>query len=211
MTGIRQLTAATLQHGVEVLAGRDPDLRAIVERHGAPPLWARRPGFATLVRIILEQQVSLAAAKTMFERLQANVGHVSPETVCDIGLSGLRGLGVTGQKASYIVGLAEAIRDGGLDLTAVARAPDDAGRAQLLAMRGLGRWSVDVYYLMALRRPDVWPHGDLALAAAVQQVKRLDARPTYEFLTEYAQRWSPWRAAAARILWHHYLSVRAVR
>lgn len=209
MTGIRQLTAATLQQGVDVLAGRDPELRAIVERYGAPPLWARRPGFATLVRIVLEQQVSLAAAKTMFERLQASVGRLSPETVCDTGLGGLRGLGVTGQKASYIVGLAEAIRDGRLDLAAVARAPDDAGRAQLLAMRGLGPWSVDVYYLMALRRPDVWPHGDLALAAAVQQVKRMGVRPTYDDLTDYARRWMPWRAVAARILWHHYLSQRA--
>jgi DNA-3-methyladenine glycosylase II len=211
VTGIRQLTAATLQQGVEVLVGGDPDLRAIVERHGAPPLWARRPGFATIVRIILEQQVSLAAAKTMFERLQTSMGRLSPEVVCDAGLSGLRELGVTSQKASYIVGLAEAIRGGRLDLAAIARAPDDVGRAQLLAMRGLGRWSVDVYYLMALRRPDVWPHGDLALAAAVQQVKGLDTRPTYEVLTAYAQRWSPWRAVAARILWHHYLSVRAVR
>jgi DNA-3-methyladenine glycosylase II len=208
VTGIRQLTTATLQHGVEALALRDADLRAIVERYGVPPLWARRPGFATLVRIVLEQQVSLAAAKTMFERLQANVGQVSPETVCGTGLGGLRGLGVTGQKASYIVGLAEAIRDGRLNLTAVARAPDDAGRAQLLAMRGLGRWSVDVYYLMALRRPDVWPHGDLALAAALQQVKNLGARPTYDALTDYARRWMPWRAVAARLLWHHYLSQR---
>lgn len=211
MTGIRQLTTATLQHGVEALASRDAELRAIVERHGAPPLWARRPGFATLVRIILEQQVSLAAAKTMFERVQASVGRVTPETVCGIGLPGLRGLGLTGQKASYILGLAEAISDGRLDLAAVARAPDDAGRGQLLTMRGLGPWSVDIYFLMALRRPDVWPHGDLALAAAVQQVKRLGARPTYNDLTEYAQRWSPWRAVAARILWHHYLAQRGTR
>ncbi len=205
---IRQLTRTTLHQGIGELARQDPDLGAIVTRLGPPPLWARRPGFAALVRIILEQQVSLAAARTMFERLRAAAGEVSPEPVVRLGVSGLRALGFTGQKSSYCHGLAESILSGALDLTAVARAPDDAGRDRLLAVRGLGRWSVDCYFLVALRRPDIWPHGDLALADAVRQVKRLRARPDYDRLTRMARQWAPWRSVAARILWHHYLASR---
>jgi DNA-3-methyladenine glycosylase II len=206
---VRQLNAATLQLAVQELAERDRDLAAILDRHGAPPLWARRPGFATLVRIILEQQVSLAAAKTMYERLRGAVGVVEPHAVHALGIDGMRALGFTGQKSSYCLGLAETIRSGALDLRAVSRADDRVGRDMLLQLRGLGPWSVDVYYLMALRRPDVWPHGDLALADAVHRVKRMRGRPDYASLTKFAERWAPWRSVAARMLWHHYLSVRA--
>lgn len=206
---MRQLTAATLQRAVQELADRDTDLDAIVTRYGAPPLWARRPGFATLVRIILEQQVSLAAAKTMYERLRSTIGVMEPHALHALGIDGMRALGFTRQKSSYCLGLANAIRAGQLDLHAVSRADDAVGRDMLLQLRGIGRWSVDVYYLMALRRPDVWPHGDLALADAVHRVKGLPERPDYVSLTGFAAQWAPWRSVAARILWHHYLSVRA--
>ena len=207
--GLRQLTAVTLRQGVAELAERDADLAAIVSRFGAPPMWARRPEFATLTRIILEQQVSLAAARTMYARLRSTIGRVTPESVDALGVHGMRLLGFTGQKATYCHGLARAIREGALDLRAVARADDASGRDMLLGMRGLGPWSVDIYFLMALRRPDIWPHGDLALADAVHRVKRLRERPDYATLTRYARRWAPWRSVAARLLWHHYLAVRA--
>lgn len=206
---MRQLTAATMQGAVHELADRDTDLGAIVSRYGAPPLWARRPGFATLVRIILEQQVSLAAAKTMYERLRGTIGVMEPHALHALGIDGMRALGFTRQKSSYCLGLADAICSGQLDLRAVSRADDAIGRDMLLQLRGIGRWSVDVYYLMALRRPDVWPHGDLALADAVHRVKGLPGRPDYVSLTGFAARWAPWRSVAARMLWHHYLSVRA--
>lgn len=204
----RQLTRALLQSGVEILAQQDPDLASIVVRYGPPPLWARRPGFTALARIILEQQVSLAAARTMFERVRLAAEGVTPSGIARLGVGGLRGLGITGPKASYLHDLARSIHTGALDLGAVARAPDPIGRERLLAIRGLGPWSVDCYYLVALRRPDVWPHGDLALADAVREVKRLRARPDYDRLTRMAQRWAPWRSVAARLLWHHYLASR---
>ena len=205
----RQLTHATLGQAVAELAARDADLAAVVERFGPPPMWGRRPEFATLIRIVLEQQVSLAAARTMYERLQASVGAVTPTSIHNLGAADMRALGFTGQKASYCVGLAETIRGGELDLTRVARAETQAGRAMLLAVRGLGNWSVDIYFLMALRRPDIWPHGDLALADATHRVKRLPVRPDYRALTLLAEQWAPYRSVAARILWHHYLSTRA--
>ncbi len=201
------LTRASLLVGTEALCARDPDLAAIVRRHGPPPLWGRRPGFQTLVRIVLEQQVSLAAARTMYEKLRRAIGEVTPARVERLGVAGLRRLGFTRQKASYCHGLACSLRAGTLDLSAVARAADDRGRDALLRVRGLGPWSVDIYYLMALRRPDVWPRGDLALATAAAQVKRLRARPDDTALARLAAGWAPWRSVAARILWHHYLSV----
>ncbi len=202
----RRLTNESLLAGTRALCERDADFAGVVARLGPPPLWGRPTGFATLVRIILEQQVSLAAARTMFLRLQSHAGGVTPETIGRLGVDGLRRVGLTRQKASYIHGLAVGVQSGAIDLSAIARAKDETGRNALLAVRGLGAWSVDIYYLMALRRPDVWPHGDLALAQAAHQVKRLRARPDHERLTRMAAAWAPWRSIAARILWHHYLS-----
>jgi DNA-3-methyladenine glycosylase II len=193
------------------LAAKDPDLAAIVRRLGVPPFWGRRPGFPTLVRIILEQQVSLAAARTMYQRLARSASPVTPDALIALGVQGLRGLGFTGQKASYCVGLATSVRSGALDLGAVASAEVETGRRMLLQVRGLGPWSVDIYFLMALRRPDVWPHGDLALADAVHRIKRLRKRPDHAALTRLAEQWAPWRSVAARILWQDYLDARSKR
>lgn len=202
----RALSGATLGLGASALSARDPDLARVLRRVGNPPLWGRRPGFPALVRIILEQQVSLQAARTMYRRLHAHLDGVTPVAVHALEVTGLREFGLTRQKAGYCHGLAARVLDGTLDLGAVARGPDDAGRSALLAVPGLGAWSVDIYFLMALRRPDVWPQGDLALAAAMRDVKRLRAVPTREEQHELARRWAPWRSVAARILWSHYLT-----
>ncbi len=204
----RQLTTATLRRGIRVLCARDPDLAAVVRRFGPPPLWGRRPGFSTLVRIVLEQQVSLAAAETMYHRLRKHAGAITPDALAGLGVVGLRRLGFTRQKASYCHELAQKVGQGLVDLRAVARAEDAAGRLTLLQVRGLGPWSVDIYYLMALRRPDIWPQGDLALADAVHRVKRLRARPHPTAMARLAAEWAPWRSVAARVLWHYYLSIR---
>ena len=204
----RQLNQAGLQRGVEALRRRDAELAAVVDRIGPPPLWGRQPGFATLVRIVLEQQVSLPAARTMYRRLRSHVGAVTPETISGCGVDGMRRLGLTRQKADYCHGLAESLRYGHVDLRAIARAPDDEGRRALLRVRGLGPWSVDIYYLMALRRPDVWPQGDLALAVGLREVKRLPRPPSRDEQRALAERWAPWRSVAARILWAHYLAAR---
>ena len=204
----RALTHATLAAGARALARRDPDLADLFRRYGMPPMWARRPGFATLIHIVLEQQVSIVAARTLFRRLSQHLGGMTPQTVAAHGVTRLRRCGLTRQKASYCHGLALAVRDGQLDLGRVARAADADGRETLLAMRGLGPWSVDVYYLMALRRPDVWPSGDLALAIAMRDVKRLPEKPGSAEQREISAPWVPWRSVAARLLWHYYLRSR---
>ena len=197
--------------GVDALSASDPDLEAVVERFGPPPLWARRPGFATLVQIVLEQQVSLASARATFGRLQAAWGEVSAERFARLSEAQIRSAGVTRQKASYCHDLARQVVDGSLDLRRVNKADDDEARRALVAIRGIGPWSADIYLLMALGRPDIWPDGDLALATAARQVKRLRRRPDTPRLRRLASAWTPWRAVAARILWHHYLSTRGGR
>lgn len=170
-------------------------------------MWGRPTGFATLVWIILEQQVSIAAARTLFRRLGAQLGgRVTPHAVASQGTDGLRSLGLTRQKARYCHELASRVLEGSLDLAVVSRLPEDEARLALLEVPGIGQWSVDIYFLMALRRPDVWPRGDLALAVALREVKRLREVPTRDRQDAIAARWAPWRSVAARILWTHYLA-----
>lgn len=169
-------------------------------------MWGRRPGFATLVHIILEQQVSLAAAKTMYLRLKVHVDGITPGNIERTGITGLRDFGLTRQKAAYIHGLAVALLERHLDLSALARGPDELGRQKMLALPGIGPWTVDIYYLMALRRPDIWPQGDLALADALHRTLNLKSRPGREQQREIAAAWAPFRSIAARLLWQSYLA-----
>src|SRR6267378_3593634 len=206
-----QLTADTLAEGVAELSRRDPHLAAVVARHGAPPLWDRAPGFQTLVQIILEQQISLSAGRAAYGRLERLAGAVTPERVAALTEAELRGAGLTRQKSSYIRGIAQAIVAGQFDPGALAALDDDRARAALIELRGVGAWTADIYLLMALGRADIWPSGDLALVAAIREVKRMRSLPSVERVERITRGWSPWRAVAARVLWHHYLSTPRTR
>lgn len=202
----RPLDGRSLAAAVRELAGRDADLAGIVDRHGPPPLWHRPPGFETLVAIVLEQQVSLRSGAAALARLRDAAGSVDPTAVATLGEEAARAAGLTRQKARYVVELARAAQDGTFDVEAIAAADDDAARMQLLRLVGVGRWTADIYLLMALGRPDVWPVGDLALGAAMRRARGLRAVPTAEEQVRIAADWRPWRAVAARILWHAYLA-----
>jgi DNA-3-methyladenine glycosylase II len=203
---VEPLSSSSLRVALAEIGARDPDLAAVVERYGPPPLWARRPGFSTLMRIILEQQVSLRSAAAAYARLQAVAGRVTPARVASIGERELRAAGLTRQKAAYCRGLASAVVVGGLDLGRLDGLPDDEVRSALVELPGIGPWTADIYLLMALRRPDVWPKGDLALARALQRLKRLRRAPGEDRMARIARTWAPWRAVAARVLWHFYIS-----
>jgi DNA-3-methyladenine glycosylase II len=204
----RPLQRASLLVAVRTLSRADPRLGRLVTRHGPPPLWARRPGFASLLRIILEQQVSLASARALYRRLEGRLGRIEPAGVLALGVTGLQGLGFTRQKASYACGVAEEIVSERLLLGRLGRCADEEAVARLVRLKGVGPWTAAIYLLMALRRPDVWPPGDLALHKALARLSRSDRLPTSEEAQRLAARWRPYRAVAARILWHGYLSER---
>jgi DNA-3-methyladenine glycosylase II len=193
------------------LAQRDADLATVVEKYGQPPFWVREPGFPSLVYIILEQQVSLASARAAFERLKAAVNPLTPRRFLELTEADLLGIGFSRQKTLYTRLLASAIQRRQFNLRALHNLHDDHAREKLLALKGIGPWTADIYLLSALRRPDIWPIGDLALATAVQEVKRLRKRPSPEKLEKMSAPWRPWRAVAARLFWHAYLSKRGQR
>ena len=199
------LTTESLAQAAATLAAADPDLGRIYAELGPPPLWARPPGFPTLVWIILEQQVSLASARAAFNKLQGALGQVTPEAFLSLDDAELKVAGFSRQKAGYCRGLARAILDGELDLDSLEALDDDAARVRLVRVKGIGVWTANIYLLMCLLRPDIWPPGDLALAAALQELKGLPARPDSAELARLAEPWRPWRAAAARLLWAYYL------
>jgi DNA-3-methyladenine glycosylase II len=200
------LDERSLARGLRYLAARDPDLALIHARLGTPPLWLRAPGFPTLVHIILEQQVSLASARAAYERLCALVVPLTPRRFLALDDATLKTVGFSRQKIAYVRHLARAINTREFDPAALARMPDETARAELIKLKGIGAWTADVYLLMGLGRPDAWPAGDLGLAVAAQRVKGLNARPTPAELETMSSAWRPWRAVAARLLWHFYLS-----
>lgn len=202
----RRLTEDSLQVGLDFLAKHDSDLAQVVAMHGSPPLWGREPGFPTLVQIILEQQVSLSSARAAFDRLNGAVSELEPGTFLKLGDARIKEIGFSRQKSRYCRELAIEILEDRFAIDALEAMSDDDARIELMALKGVGRWTADIYLLTALRRADVWPSGDLALAKAAQQVKALDEVPGEDELEELARSWRPWRAVAARLLWHHYLS-----
>lgn len=190
------------------LARRDKDLAAILKTHGPPPMWARSRGFSTLVKIILEQQVSLASAASLFKRLRRSVVPFTPPRVIALGEMYLRAQGLTRQKAAYCVHLSQAIVDKRLDLQKLPRMSDADAREMLTGVKGLGLWSADVYLLMAMRRADIWPANDLALAVALSQLRNAKIRLTPIQIEQLAESWRPYRSVAARMLWQYYLAAR---
>lgn len=206
-TGITPvLTESSLADAVRLLAGMDDDLARLLKAHGTPPLWDRPPGFVTLLRIILEQQVSLISADAMYRRLCKHVEPLTHVNVLALGADYLRSFGVTRQKATYFINVAQAVEDGELDFEKIGQAGDEKAIEMLTAVKGIGPWTAKIYLLMALCRPDVWPVGDIALATAVKNLKGWQTRPTQAELSEIALSWRPHRAAAARLLWHYYLN-----
>ena len=190
----------------------DKDLAFIFESYGTPPLWRREASFATLVHIILEQQVSLASALSAFNRLKEKLGdQITPENVLRLTDEELKACYFSRQKTVYARELARAIASGSLDLRALESLPDAEVKTELKKIKGIGDWTADIYLLMALLRRDVMPKGDLALHVAYQKLKDLARVPASDEFQRIAEKWKPSRAVAARLLWHFYLSERKAR
>jgi DNA-3-methyladenine glycosylase II len=203
-----RLTEAGLRQGVDELARREPLFAAVVSRYGRPVMWERPPGLASLLHIMLEQQVSLASARAVFDRLSALAGPLTAESLLALDDAQLREAGLSRQKARYARAVASAVVDGSLDFAALSDLDDDGVDATLRAVPGIGPWTAAIYRLSALGRPDAWPAGDLAVAAAIADLWQLPAIPSPAETILRAEPWRPWRAVAARLLWQQYLATR---
>lgn len=199
------LAGERLRAAVDTLAGLDPEVARALRRIGYPDPRQRDPGFATLVRIVIAQQVSTASAAAVWHRLEALVGgEVTPERLLELGDAELRGCGFSARKAEYARGLAVAVLAGELDIPALVTLDEEEAIARITRLKGFGRWSAEIYLLFALGRADVFPADDLAVQIAFQRLKGLAARPTAKALRVLAEPWRPLRGAGAVFLWHYY-------
>lgn len=201
---MRPLTPRRMSRALTVLAARDRDLAQVMEAVGRPRLRTREAGFPALLRIIVEQQLSVASARAIWGRLEAALGTVTPERYLALGEDGATRAGMSRPKHRYAAGLATEIAAGRLDIEGLRALDDEDAIAALTAINGIGRWTAEIYLLSALARPDVWPTGDLAIAAATGRIKGLAAQPERAELLAIGEAWRPWRAVAARLIWHYF-------
>jgi len=196
---------------IQNLCKKDFDLAKIIDMYGYPLQWQREPGFPALIRIILGQQVSQTSAESTFERLQSVEEELTPANFLSLDDNQLKQIGFSRQKLRYGRELAQAIYDKKLDLTSLELLEDQSIRTKLTAIKGIGDWTVDMYLMTALQRPDVFPSKDLAVVIAIKEIKNLAARPTAAELESIAEVWRPHRAIATKILWHYYLNRKSKR
>jgi len=200
----RQLTKTTLARGLAELSERDADIARALAEAGSPPLRRRDAGFPALFRTIVGQQVSTHAARAIWARVEGRCDPMTPEKLLRLRDSTLRAAGLSRQKILYARSLAREISSGALDLDGLVRMGEEDAIAQLTRVKGIGRWSAEVYLLFALGRADVWPVDDLALAKAVMHMKCIEGKRIRADLVAVAEPWRPWRGAAALLMWHYY-------
>jgi DNA-3-methyladenine glycosylase II len=192
----------------DLLASNDDELKLIIDTYGYPPMWTRANTFETLVHIILEQQVSLASALAALNKLKERLTEITPEALLLLNDDELKSCYFSRQKMSYVRYLAEALRSGTLDLSALENQPDDSVRATLKQFKGIGNWTIDIYLMFVLRRMDIFPIGDLAAVNALKKIKNMPPTSSREVVLDFTKNWQPYRTAATMLLWHFYLSLR---
>ena len=194
---------------IQALLNRDPLFGNCLNVAGTlpEPVLRAPSGFPGLLRIILEQQVSTKAAEAMWRKLCGASDRITPEALLALDDDQLRQCGFSRQKMAYARGLAEDVASGRLDIEAVHRMPDDEALELLVRIKGIGRWSAEIYLLLVLGRPDVWPVDDLAVAVGLQWLLGRDERPPRDELVALGEPWRPYRSTAARLVWHYYLQV----
>jgi len=196
-----------LVDGISILA-REPLFAEMLESAGPPRFRRRRNGFGTLLHIILEQQVSIDAAAAMYRRLLGLCCPLAPETFLALDDATLRSCGFSRQKMGYARELCRIVGSGRFDFARLAGADDGAALAELVSIKGIGRWSAEIYLLFALGRPDIWPAADLGLQVAIGERLGLGARPGEAELRRLGEAWRPWRSVAACLFWQSYLKAR---
>jgi len=199
------LSGPVLAQAIDQLASIDPDIAATLTRIGYPIPRLRPPGFATLLRIMVGQQVSTKAAAAIWGRLETACDNgPTPERLLALNDDDLRTVGLSGRKMEYGRGLANALLDGTFNLDELADLQDEEAISKLCKLRGFGRWSAEIYLLFALSRADSWPADDLAVQIGMQRLKGLETRPDRKTMEALAEPWRPLRGCAAILLWHVY-------
>lgn len=198
------MTQDLIRQDVEALAAIDADIARAYGDVGCPPLRERPQGFAHILRTIISQQLSIPSANAILGRLDAIQVPMTPERFLQLDDAALRAIGLSGRKIDYGRGLAERVISGALDIDGLARLEDEAAIAALVAVRGIGRWTAEIYLMFSLGRRDIWPVDDLAVRVALQRLKRLEDRPTARVMHDHGDGWRPYRSAGARLLWHYY-------
>ena len=193
----------------DTLARKDKELAAVIKQHGYPPMWTRPNSFETLVHFILEQQVSLASALAALGKLRERIILITPERLTQLSDVELRACYFSRKKIIYVKSLARAIFDNQIDLKEMETLSDTQVREKLIALKGIGNWTIDVYLMFVLRHTDIFPVGDLAVRNAVINVKGMAKDVSKEKILGLAKIWKPYRTVAAMILWHYYLKTRA--
>ena len=198
------LSAQQLNAGIDAVAAREPAIAAALDRTGYPEPRIRATGYRTLLRTIVGQQVSVAAASSMWRKLEAQLGEEMPaEALLAAEFDELRACGLSRQKQGYARSLCELVVSGELDLEDLP-ANDEEAIDQLVRIKGIGRWSAEIYLLFAEGRPDIWPAGDLAVQAGIGRILGLEERPSEKATRALADGWRPHRGAVAILTWHCY-------
>lgn len=193
------------------LGKKDPHLQSIINQYGYPPMWRRNNSFASLIHIILEQQVSLASAKAAFTRLQEKIGKITPQNLLKLSDEEMKACYFSRQKTVYARHLAEMILTGKINLTRLRQLSNDEIRTQLKQVKGIGDWTVDIYLLFVLQRTDIFPHGDLAMMNALKEVKKQKPQVSKEYIIKLSANWQPYRSVATMLFWHYYIQKRNIR
>jgi DNA-3-methyladenine glycosylase II len=193
------------------LAKLDGNLAAIIKEHNYPPMWTRPATFQTLILTILEQQVSLASAYAAFKKLKEKIGFVTPAKILALTDEELRSCYFSRQKIIYARELAKAIQSRKINLKKLGLLHDEDIRAEMIQLKGIGHWTIDVYLMHALQRTDLFPLGDIALVNSLKETKQLPKDISKEEMLKIAEPWRPYRTIAAMILWHSYIQKRGIK
>ena len=194
-----------MQQAIDFLKANDPIFDSIINTYGLPIIPSRPQGFETLVLLILEQQVSINSAKATFLKLKSRIKNLEPSVVIEVSNEEFRNIGVSRQKTNYIKGLAEAILQKTINLESLNQKSSDEVRSELIKIKGIGNWTIDIYLMFCLKTPDIIPLGDIAVVNTIKELLNIH---TKEEMERYSQKWSPHRSMATFLLWHHYLKKR---
>lgn len=194
-----------MQQAIEYLLEKDAIFKAIIEQYGMPVIPRRPQGFETLVLLILEQQVSIDSAKATFLKLKAKEKNVEPNALLSLSDEEFRNLGVSRQKTSYIKALSAAILNKDIDLESLPGKTAQQVREELIKIKGIGNWTIDIYLMFCLQAPDLLPLGDIAIVNTIKELLDIHDR---EAMEAHTIKWSPYRSVATYLLWHHYLNKR---